>query len=160
MQSVHCSWTGRTFDIARCSSSDSGDNKPQSRQTKDERKVMVESFVKKQAGSMYKNVKKKIERGIAFLTCISVNNIACHYSPLANDETVLEENDVVKIWFYCGCCTHVLQEGPVTGRAADVIVVTNTVTEVALRLVRPGKKELGFDYLGSREQHVMRLQAN
>ncbi|XP_020256481.1 ERBB-3 BINDING PROTEIN 1-like isoform X2 [Asparagus officinalis] len=96
---------------------------------------------------MYKNVKKKIERGIAFPTCISVNNTACHYSPLASDETILEENDVVKIdmrvsyrWFYCGCCTHVLQEGPVIGRAADMIAAANTAAEVALRLVRSWKE--------------------
>lgn len=36
--------------------------------------------------------------------------------------------------------THVVQEGPVTGRAADVIAAANTAAEVALRLVRPGKK--------------------
>lgn len=36
--------------------------------------------------------------------------------------------------------THVIQEGPVTGRAADVIAAANTAAEVALRLVRPGKK--------------------
>ena len=36
--------------------------------------------------------------------------------------------------------THVLQEGPVTGRKADVIAAANTAAEVALRLVRPGKK--------------------
>ena len=36
--------------------------------------------------------------------------------------------------------THVIQEGPVTGRKADVIAAANTAAEVALRLVRPGKK--------------------
>lgn len=36
--------------------------------------------------------------------------------------------------------THVLQEGPITGRKADVIAAANTAAEVALRLVRPGKK--------------------
>ena len=36
--------------------------------------------------------------------------------------------------------THVLQEGPVTGKAADVLAAANTAAEVALRLVRPGKK--------------------
>ncbi|KAJ0245537.1 hypothetical protein HA466_0179960 [Hirschfeldia incana] len=36
--------------------------------------------------------------------------------------------------------THVLQEGPVTGRKADVLAAANTAAEVALRLVRPGKK--------------------
>lgn len=35
--------------------------------------------------------------------------------------------------------THVLQEGPITGRAADVIAAANTAAEVALRLVKPGK---------------------
>ena len=36
--------------------------------------------------------------------------------------------------------THIIQEGPVTGRKADVIAAANTAAEVALRLVRPGKK--------------------
>jgi len=36
--------------------------------------------------------------------------------------------------------THVLQEGPVTGRAADALAAANTAAEVALRLVRPGRK--------------------
>nr|GME13947.1 ERBB-3 BINDING PROTEIN 1 [Ipomoea batatas] len=97
---------------------------------------------------MYKNVKKKIERGVAFPTCISVNNIVCHFSPLSNDATVLEEGDMVKIDMGCHidgfiavvAHTLVLQEGPVTGRAADVIAAANTAAEVAMRLVRPGKK--------------------
>ncbi|XP_077239330.1 ERBB-3 BINDING PROTEIN 1-like isoform X2 [Tasmannia lanceolata] len=105
-------------------------------------------FIRDQTGSMYKNVKKKIERGVAFPTCISVNNTICHFSPLASDESVLEENDVVKIDIGCHidgfiavvAHTHVLKEGPVTGRAADVIAAANTAAEVALRLVRPGRK--------------------
>ncbi len=40
--------------------------------------------------------------------------------------------------------THVIQAGPVTGRAADVIAAANTAAEVALRLVRPGKKVTYF----------------
>nr|XP_024389812.1 ERBB-3 BINDING PROTEIN 1-like [Physcomitrium patens] len=36
--------------------------------------------------------------------------------------------------------THVLSEGPVTGCAADVLAAAHTAVEVALRLVRPGKK--------------------
>ncbi|TKY65801.1 ERBB-3 BINDING PROTEIN 1 [Spatholobus suberectus] len=38
--------------------------------------------------------------------------------------------------------THVLQEGPGTRRAADVIAAANTAAEVALRLVRPGEKDV------------------
>lgn len=36
--------------------------------------------------------------------------------------------------------THALQEGPVVGRKADVIAAANVAAEVALRLVRPGRK--------------------
>ncbi|KAK8458027.1 hypothetical protein SEVIR_3G285100v4 [Setaria viridis] len=36
--------------------------------------------------------------------------------------------------------THVITNGPVTGRAADVLAAANTAAEVAMRLVRPGKK--------------------
>ena len=44
--------------------------------------------------------------------------------------------------------THVLQDGPVTGRKADVIAAANTAAEVALRLVRPGKKVTSCFYGG------------
>ncbi|KAK9699148.1 hypothetical protein RND81_08G155800 [Saponaria officinalis] len=107
-----------------------------------------DAYIIEQTGNTYKNVKKKIERGVAFPTCISVNNVVGHHSPLASDESVLEEGDVVKVDMGCHidgfiatvAHTHVIQEGPVTGRKADVIAATNTAAEVALRLVRPGKK--------------------
>lgn len=54
------------------------------------------AFQIKQIGKLYKNV-KKIERGVAFSTCISGNNIVCHFSPLVNEEIVLEEGDIFKM---------------------------------------------------------------
>ncbi|KAL6519475.1 ERBB-3 BINDING PROTEIN 1 [Orobanche gracilis] len=107
-----------------------------------------DAFIRKQTGNMYKNVKKKIERGVAFPTCISVNNTICHFSPLASDDTRLQSGDILKIDMGCHidgfiavvAHTHVLQQGPITGRAADVIAAANTAAEVALRLVRPGKE--------------------
>ncbi|GKV22013.1 hypothetical protein SLEP1_g31919 [Rubroshorea leprosula] len=109
---------------------------------------MGDAFIREQTGNVYKNVKRKIERGVAFPTCISVNNTVCHVSPLASDETVMEEGDILKIDLGCHidgfiavvAHTHVLQNGPLTGRKADVIAAANTAAEVALRLVRPGKK--------------------
>nr|DAD28059.1 TPA_asm: hypothetical protein HUJ06_029527 [Nelumbo nucifera] len=83
-----------------------------------------DAFIREQTGNMYKNVKRKIERGVAFPTCISVNNTVCHFSPLASDETVLEEGDMLKIDMGC----HI--DGFIAVVAA----------EVALRLVRPGRK--------------------
>ncbi|XP_019248970.1 PREDICTED: ERBB-3 BINDING PROTEIN 1-like [Nicotiana attenuata] len=108
-----------------------------------------DAFIKEQTGNIYKKMKKKIERGVAFPTCISVNNVVCHFSPLSSDETVLEEGDMVKIDMGCHidgfiavvAHTHVLQGGPVTGRAADVVAAANTAAEVAVRLVKPGRKK-------------------
>ncbi|CAE6075901.1 unnamed protein product [Arabidopsis arenosa] len=107
-----------------------------------------DAFIKEQTASMYKNAKKKIERGVAFPTCISVNNTVGHFSPLASDESVLEDGDMVKIDMGCHIDgfialvghTHVLQEGTVTGRKSDVIRAASDAADVALRLVRPGKK--------------------
>eukprot|EP00252_Welwitschia_mirabilis_P019011 TRINITY_DN428_c0_g1_i1.p1 TRINITY_DN428_c0_g1~~TRINITY_DN428_c0_g1_i1.p1 ORF type:complete len:394 (+),score=110.68 TRINITY_DN428_c0_g1_i1:287-1468(+) len=107
-----------------------------------------DSFIREQTGSVYKSTKKKIEKGVAFPTCVSVNSTVCHFSPYAGDETVIEENDTLKIDMGCHidgfiavvAHTHVVKEGPVTGRGADVIAAANTAAEVALRLVRPGKK--------------------
>lgn len=37
--------------------------------------------------------------GIAFPTCVSVNNCVCHYSPLKSDpDIVLKDGDLVKMW--------------------------------------------------------------
>jgi methionine aminopeptidase len=40
----------------------------------------------------------KVRRGIAFPTCISVNNCCGHFSPLSQDPTTLKEGDVVKVY--------------------------------------------------------------
>lgn len=96
------------------------------------------------------NKGEKIEKGIAFPTCISVNSIVCHYSPGTGDETVLAEGDLVKIdmgvhidgFIATMASTKHLQAdmgAPVTGRAADVMQAAQTAGEAALRLMRPGK---------------------
>ena len=50
-------------------------------------------------GKLYnKKVKdKKIEKGIAFPTCISVNEIVGHFSPLKGESRQLKAGDVAKI---------------------------------------------------------------
>lgn len=40
---------------------------------------------------------KKIERGVAFPTCINVNEVCGHYSPLKSEPTFLAAGDVVKM---------------------------------------------------------------
>lgn len=42
---------------------------------------------------------KEIKKGIAFPTCISVNNCVCHFSPLKSDPIVtLKDGDLVKVY--------------------------------------------------------------
>ncbi|CAD7695631.1 unnamed protein product [Ostreobium quekettii] len=92
---------------------------------------------------------KDVEKGVAFPTCISVNNCAGHFCPLESDAAV-KNGDVVKIDLGCHidgfiavqAHTIVVQPDPkvpITGRAADVIAAAQTCFEAALRLVRPGK---------------------
>ncbi|KAL3699035.1 hypothetical protein R1sor_017057 [Riccia sorocarpa] len=107
-----------------------------------------DSLIRDLTANVFKHSKKKIEKGVAFPTCVSLNNTVCHFSPLASDESVVSAGDIVKIDLGCHidgfvtvvAHTHVVQEGPVTGRAADVLAAANTAAEVALRLVRPGRK--------------------
>ena len=58
-----------------------------------------DASVDEAVSKIYKQKKegKKVEKGSAFPTCISVNNIAGHASASAEDETVLAEGDLVKM---------------------------------------------------------------
>lgn len=41
---------------------------------------------------------KDLKKGIAFPTCISVNNCICHFSPIASEpDVILKEDDMVKV---------------------------------------------------------------
>jgi len=44
-----------------------------------------------------KYTKGDIEKGVAFPTCVSVNNCVGHYSPLTGDSLTIQEGDVVKM---------------------------------------------------------------
>jgi len=104
-----------------------------------------------ETGKAFKKDKKLI-KGIAFPTCISVNNCICHYSPLTTEQdTVLADGDMVKIDMgahidgFIAVVAHTLVIGatadsPVTGRKADAILAAHLASEAALRLVKPGNE--------------------
>jgi len=94
---------------------------------------------------------KNLEKGSAFPTCISVNSVVGHFSPVPEDTSTLKSGDVVKIdlgvhidgFIATVAQTIVVQDSadaPVTGRAADVISAARTAFDAALRLIRPGKR--------------------
>jgi len=86
---------------------------------------------------------KNLERGIAFPTCISVNHIMGHYSPLLDESTLLVEGDVAKI--ICGAhfdgyaanaaTTVVVGDTPCTGKKADVILAAWHAFQAAQRVI-------------------------
>src|SRR4051812_8691267 len=90
--------------------------------------------------------------GIAFPTCVSVNHIICHFSPLPSDtdsSEVLKNGEVVKIqlgtqidgFAAIVATTFVVgasKENPVKGRLADLLTAAHLASEAALRLIKPG----------------------
>merc|ERR1711872_274549 len=96
---------------------------------------------------------KKVMKGIAFPTCLSVNNVICHYSPLTSEpDTVLADGDIVKIDLgahidgFIAVVAHTLVVGvnkdsaQLTGRKADAMLAAHLASEAALRLVKPGNE--------------------
>ncbi|KAG0221714.1 curved DNA-binding protein [Mortierella sp. GBAus27b] len=96
--------------------------------------------------------KGKINKGVGFPTCVSVNNVICHYSPLAGDEAeaskTLKNGDMVKVelgaqidgYAAIAATTVVVgasKENPVKGKQADVIMAAHQAAEAAVRLIRP-----------------------
>ena len=55
---------------------------------------MIEEEVKKTFAS---KKSKNLERGIAFPTCISVNHVMGHFSPLLDESAQLQDGDVAKM---------------------------------------------------------------
>ena len=62
----------------------------------------VDKLMEEELKKVFNNKKaKKLERGIAFPTCISVNHIFGHYSPMNDESSKLEEGDLAKIDLGC-----------------------------------------------------------
>jgi len=121
--------------------------------TVDKKIVDICAFGDKAITDLTANIYKggKVEKGVAFPTCISVNNIVGHFSPLADDTTTLKDGDLVKIdlgvhidgFISVMAHSHLVTshpETPATGRIADVIAAAYYASECAHRLIKPGKK--------------------
>jgi curved DNA binding protein len=99
---------------------------------------------------VFKN-KKDMKKGIAFPTCISVNNCVCHFSPLRSEADLkLTDGDVVKIDLgahidgFIAVAAHTVIVGAskdtkVTGRKADAILAAHYAMEAAIRMLKPGQ---------------------
>ena len=99
---------------------------------------------------VYKS-KKDMKKGIAFPTCVSVNEVIAHYSPQKSESRTLAEGDAVKVDLgvhidgFVALVAHTVvlraaDAAPLTGPQADVISAAYAAAEVALRLIKPGGK--------------------
>ena len=90
---------------------------------------------------------KKLERGIAFPTSISVNAVCGHFSPMADESVLLQEGDLAKIDLGCHLDGFIAQAAhtivvsadpaaPVTGRRADVVLAAHAAIQAAQRSIR------------------------
>jgi curved DNA binding protein len=108
---------------------------------KADRLVIAESEKK------YKNT-KDIKKGIAFPTCLSINNCICHFSPSKNDpDYILKDEDLVKIdlgahmdgFIAVAAYTMIIGATPekkMKGRKADVVLAAYYASQAALRLMK------------------------
>ncbi|XP_075882368.1 proliferation-associated protein 2G4-like [Nelusetta ayraudi] len=110
-----------------------------------------DAYITAETGKIFKK-EKDMKKGIAFPTCVSVNNCVCHFSPLKSDPDVtLKDGDLVKIDLgvhvdgFISNVAHsfivgVTKDKPQTGKKADVVKAAHLCAEAALRLVKPGNK--------------------
>ncbi|EDO35730.1 predicted protein [Nematostella vectensis] len=108
-----------------------------------------DALILEETDKVYKK-EKELKKGIAFPTCISVNNCVCHFSPLLSEPDItLNDGDLVKIDFgvhidgFIAVIGHTIvvgcsKENKVTGRKADVLLAAYLASEVAQRMVKPG----------------------
>eukprot|EP00999_Lentomonas_sp_LEN2_P002798 NODE_665_length_1280_cov_79.040763_g626_i0.p1 GENE.NODE_665_length_1280_cov_79.040763_g626_i0~~NODE_665_length_1280_cov_79.040763_g626_i0.p1 ORF type:complete len:387 (-),score=112.76 NODE_665_length_1280_cov_79.040763_g626_i0:61-1221(-) len=87
----------------------------------------------------------KVERGLAFPTCVSVNNIVCHYSPLPEDTTQLAEGDVVRVDMgvhldgYAAIAAHTVVVGKEPeDKLANAFAAAEQCAKLATHAFRPG----------------------
>lgn len=100
---------------------------------------------------------EKLEKGVAFPTCVCINNCVSHFCPIETDPeaaVALSAGDVITVQLgahidgYSAITSQTLvvrdskeaADPPVlTGRKADVVMAAYTATEAVLRVMRPGK---------------------
>eukprot|EP00747_Dinoflagellata_sp_TGD_P162704 gnl/TRDRNA2_/TRDRNA2_180597_c0_seq1.p1 gnl/TRDRNA2_/TRDRNA2_180597_c0~~gnl/TRDRNA2_/TRDRNA2_180597_c0_seq1.p1 ORF type:complete len:446 (+),score=138.01 gnl/TRDRNA2_/TRDRNA2_180597_c0_seq1:113-1339(+) len=115
--------------------------------------AMGDKMMEEECGKLYnKKVKdKKIEKGVAFPTCISCNELVGHFSPLKGESQALKAGDVAKVDMAChidgfiAAAAHTVLVSPdklegqkADDKRADVIMAAWNAAEAALRLVQVG----------------------
>jgi len=109
-----------------------------------------DTYMDTECGKLYNNkkAKKKVEKGVAYPTCISMNDIIGHFSPLKGESKKLANGDICKIEMACHLDGYIASAGhtiivggeEVSDKRADVIHAAWTASEAVLRLMQVGNK--------------------
>jgi len=110
---------------------------------------MGDKILEEETGKLYNKKDKegrKIEKGIAFPTCITPNELLGHFSPLKGESKTLKAGDMVKVDMAChldgfiAAAAHTVLVGgeTVEDKRADVVMAAWNAAEAALRLVQVG----------------------
>jgi len=108
--------------------------------------AQVDAFVEEEVTKVFSSKKsKKLERGISFPCCISVNEICGHFSPCPEDTLALKDGDLVKVEVgahidgFSGNAAHSLVVGgKAEGKKADVLLAAYNAFLAAQRQIRVG----------------------
>lgn len=106
----------------------------------------VDTFIEAELLKVFSNKKsKKLERGIAFPCCISVNEVCGHYSPCADESTALKNEDLVKIELgahidgYTANLAHtIIIGGKAKDKKAAVTLAAYDAFQAATRTIKAG----------------------
>ncbi|KAG8233705.1 hypothetical protein J437_LFUL014309, partial [Ladona fulva] len=110
-----------------------------------------DSLLLEETNKVFKK-EKELKKGIAFPTCISVNNCICHFSPMIKEpDYIIKDGDVVKIDLgahvdgFIAVVAHTIVVGAspsnkVKDRKADVVMAAHHASQAALRLLKPGNE--------------------
>ena len=107
-------------------------------------------LITKQCENIYKK-NKSMDKGIAFPTCVSVNECLAHFSPLAEESFELKDGDVVKIDLgaqvdgYIAVVARTVvvgasAESPTTGPVADAALAAYYGARASLNAMKIGAK--------------------
>ncbi len=104
-----------------------------------------DDFIVAETGKMWKK-NKDLVKGIGFPTCVTVNNLVGHFTPLSDNTATLKKGDIVKIDLgvqfdgYVALAAHTIAVGTdaVTGVPADVVLAAYNAAQLAARLLKAG----------------------
>lgn len=106
----------------------------------------IDEFIAEELTKVFSNKKsKKLERGIAFPCCLSVNEIAGHFSPCPDDSIKLANEDLVKIEVgahidgYAANAAHtIVVGGKSKGKQAEAVLAAYNAFMAATRVLKVG----------------------